>query len=144
MDQLDNLLGDIQQHCDDVALDMFGEATRKRWSNPGYAGRMEKPDGEGELIGDCGDTIRIHLTIQDDKVEKALFFTTGCGASIVSADMCCELATGKTVDEASEISGEDILKGLDKMPADKTHCAHLASSALQEALGNWLEKKNRI
>ncbi len=140
MNELDNLLNDIQTQCDDAALDMFGEKTTARWKNPSFAEIMDAPDAEGEMHGSCGDIIKIFLKITNGSIDKATFYTSGCGASIVSGDMACELALKKTVDEASEIGGEDILKALGGLPDDKTHCAHLASSSLQEALGNWMGK----
>ncbi|WP_319778502.1 iron-sulfur cluster assembly scaffold protein [Maridesulfovibrio sp.] len=140
IENLDTLLTDIQQQCDDAAHSMFGRET-SRWHNPTYARIMESPDSVGEMKGTCGDLIKIFLKIENNVITEASFYTTGCGPSIVSGDMACELSTGKTVDEASEIGGENILERLGGLPEDKTHCAHLASSALQEALGNWLGKK---
>ncbi|NDV27899.1 iron-sulfur cluster assembly scaffold protein [Desulfovibrio sp. JC010] len=139
-DDLDNLLSDIQQQCDDAAHDMFGEEI-SRWQDPAHARIMENPDSAGEMQGSCGDLIKIFLKIENGTISEASFYTTGCGPSIVSADMACELCTGKTIDQASEIDGEHILQRLGGLPEDKTHCAHLASSALQEALGNWLGRK---
>jgi len=139
-DNLDSLLSDIQQQCDDAAHDMFGEET-SRWHNPTYARTMENPDSIGEMRGTCGDIIKIFLKIENNTIKEASFFTTGCGPSIVSSDMACELSMGKNIDEASEIGGENILERLGGLPEDKTHCAHLAASALQEALGNWIQKK---
>ncbi|WP_432735085.1 iron-sulfur cluster assembly scaffold protein [Maridesulfovibrio sp. FT414] len=143
MSDLDNLLNDIQQKCDDAALEMFGEKSTARWHNPTFACIMESPDSVGEMHGTCGDIIRIYLKIDNGVIAEASFYTSGCGASIVSGDMACELATGKTIDQASEIGGEDILEALGGLPEDKTHCAHLASSSLQEALGNWLGNTGR-
>ncbi|CCO23791.1 iron-sulfur cluster assembly scaffold protein [Maridesulfovibrio hydrothermalis] len=140
-DPLDALLNDIQHKCDDAALDMFGEKTTARWKNPSFARIMNSPDAAGDMAGSCGDTIKIFLKITESKINEASFYTSGCGASIVSGDMACELSVNKTVDQASEISGEDILTALGGLPEDKTHCAHLASSALQEALGNWIGQK---
>ncbi len=140
-DELDSLLNDIQQKCDDAALDMFGEETTRRWHNPTYAKIMDTPDSIGEMRGTCGDTIKIFLKINEGIITEASFFTTGCGPSIVSGDIACEISLGKSVDEASEIDGEEILAALGGLPDDKTHCAHLASSALQDALGNWMGNK---
>ncbi|WP_320172335.1 iron-sulfur cluster assembly scaffold protein [Maridesulfovibrio sp.] len=142
MIELDNLLNDIQQQCDDAAHSMFGDATTRRWKNPSFARIMEDPDAVGEMHGVCGDMIRIYLKISSGVIREASFFTTGCGPSIVSGDIACELAVGRSVDEASEIDGEEILTALGGLPEDKTHCAHLASSSLQEALGNWLGRKS--
>lgn len=138
---LDNLLAYIQQKCDDVALGMFGKDTTKRWKQPKFARIMENPDSVGEMHGECGDTIKIFLKINNGIITEASFFTTGCGPSIVSGDFACELSMGKSIDAASEIGGEEILKALGGLPEDKTHCAHLASSALQDALGNWMGNK---
>ncbi|MBI9112555.1 iron-sulfur cluster assembly scaffold protein [Maridesulfovibrio ferrireducens] len=140
-DPFNNLLSTIQQSCDDAAVDMFGKETTSRWKNPSFAAIMENPDSVGDMKGTCGDCIKIFLKFDDNKICKASFYTDGCGASIVSADAACELSCGKTIDEASEIDGEDIVQLLGKIPEDKKHCAHLASSALQEALGSWLKKK---
>ncbi|WP_319764611.1 iron-sulfur cluster assembly scaffold protein [Maridesulfovibrio sp.] len=140
VDDLDNILSDIQQQCNDAAHDMFGGET-SRWHNPTYAKLMDNPDSVGEMKGTCGDLIKIFLKVENETITEASFFTTGCGPSIVSGDMACELCSGKTIDRASEIGGENILEKLGGLPKDKTHCAHLAASALQEALGNWLRKK---
>ncbi|SMF17466.1 iron-sulfur cluster assembly scaffold protein [Desulfovibrio gilichinskyi] len=144
IDPLDSLLSDIQHECDNAAVDMFGAETTARWKSPSFAAIMEHPDSVGEMTGSCNDSIKIFLKFDGNRICKASFYTTGCGASIVSADAVCELSSGKTIDEASEIDGEDIIRTLGKVPEDKKHCAHLASSALQEALGTWLEmnKKN--
>ncbi|OEU70710.1 MAG: iron-sulfur cluster assembly scaffold protein [Desulfovibrio sp. S3730MH75] len=141
-DPLDSLLSKIQQKCDDAAVDMFGKETTVRWKNPTFATTIEKPDAVGEVTGTCGDCIKIFLLFEGNKISEASFYTDGCGASIVSSDVVCELAKGKTIDEASEIGGEDIIKVLDKIPEDKIHCAHLASSALQDALGAWLNRNS--
>ncbi|WP_031481842.1 iron-sulfur cluster assembly scaffold protein [Maridesulfovibrio frigidus] len=141
-DPLDSLLLEIQQKCDDAAVDMFGEETTLRWKNPSFAATMEKPDTMGEVTGTCGDCIKIFLLFEGDKISEASFYTDGCGASIVSSDVACELAKGKSIDEASEIGGEEIIEVLGKIPEDKRHCAHLASSALQDALGAWLNKSS--
>lgn len=141
MTDLNTLLNGIQQQCDDAALDMFGAKNTTRWKKPAFARIMDNPDCEGEMNGTCGDIIKIFLKINNGKICEASFYTSGCGASIVSGDMACELAQGKTIDEASEIGGEDILKALGGLPDDKSHCAHLASSSLQAALGDWFEKQ---
>lgn len=143
IDPLNNLLSDIQHECDNAAIDMFGPETTARWKNPSFAAIMEDADSVGEITGNCHDCIKIFLKFDGNRICRASFYTTGCGASIVSADAVCELSSGKTIDDASEISGEDIIKTLGKVPEDKTHCAHLASSALQEALGAWLEKNKK-
>ncbi len=141
-DPLDSLLSEIQMKCDNTAVDMFGKETTIRWKNPSFAATMENPDAIGEVKGTCGDSIKIFLLFEGDKISEASFSTDGCGATIVSSDVACELAIGNNIDKASEIGGEEIIEVLGKIPEDKRHCAHLASSALQDALGVWLNRSS--
>jgi nitrogen fixation NifU-like protein len=53
--------------------------------------------------------------------------------------MVTEMAKGKTVEEASRINPEIILKTLGGLPEDHVHCAALAANTLKKALENYLE-----
>ena len=55
-------------------------------------------------------------------------------ASIAAASMVSEMAAGKTLAEASEISREAIIEALGGLPLSKLHGAVLAADALQAAL----------
>jgi len=51
-----------------------------------------------------------------------------------------ELAKGKTLDEAVEISAKDIDDYLGNLPKHKFHCSILGHDALREAVKNYREK----
>jgi nitrogen fixation NifU-like protein len=55
--------------------------------------------------------------------------------------MTTELAKGKTLDEALNISRQDVADALGGLPPVKMHCSNLAADALHGAINNYMEKK---
>jgi len=55
--------------------------------------------------------------------------------------MTTELAKGKTLDEAMEITRQDVADELGGLPPVKMHCSNLAADALHEAIKDYREKK---
>ncbi|WP_290922832.1 iron-sulfur cluster assembly scaffold protein [Halodesulfovibrio sp.] len=143
MPSFDEIVNELQGKINDEIIDAFGPAGFERWRNPPHRGKPAKANYEGVSTGGCGDTIRIFLYIEDDKVCDAGFATDGCGSSMISGSMAAELAIGKPCDDLDTITGETVLEGLggDKgLPADDQHCAWLAATALHEAVGDYYKQ----
>jgi nitrogen fixation NifU-like protein len=82
--------------------------------------------------------MEIYLQVKNDCVQKASFFTDGCGSSVACGSVAAELATGKGFDEAGLIGGDTILEILNGLPYEEHHCAYLAAETLQVAIHEWL------
>ena len=121
---------------------MYDEKVLKRVKNIKYAGEMKNADAVGEVINPhCGDIMEIYLKIKKNKIDKIRFKTYGCLAAVVSTDCMCELAEGKTLDEAGRITGEDIMNTVGgKFPPLKIHCAALSLEALRKAIETYRDK----
>ena len=119
---------------------MYSAETLKRFKNPEFVGDMENPDAVGE-IGNfkCGDVMKVYLKIKDDRIEDIKFETYGCVAAIASTDMMCELVKGKTLDEAYEMSNQEIVNGLKDLPPVKVHCSILGTRSLRDAIDKYRE-----
>jgi len=109
--------------------------------NPKNIGQMDKPDGYGRVTGPCGDTMEIYLRVKDDKITEAKFFTDGCGTAIVCGSMVTELAKGRRVEDALDITKETVLESLGGLPEADQHCALLAADTLRVAIANLLKVK---
>lgn len=138
MDKLDAFLDDLQERIFDEAREAYGERGFDRWRNPRFHGPMESPDAHGRITGECGDTMQIFLKFENDRVTKASYLTNGCASSGISGSFAAELALGKNPDELAQISGEDVLKAIGRLPEGDRHCAVLAAGTLQEALNNYM------
>jgi len=56
--------------------------------------------------------------------------------------MVTELAIGKTIDEALEITRNDVAEELDGLPPQKMHCSNLAADALHAAIEDYKKRRN--
>ncbi len=115
----------------------------EHFKNPRNMGEMEDADAVGEVGNPtCGDLMYIYIKVKDNKIENISFQTFGCGAAIATSSMVTELAKGKTLDEAMEISRKDVADALDGLPPIKMHCSNLAADGLHEAIKKYKNKDN--
>ena len=115
----------------------------KMHANPRNSGIIENASGEG-TVGNptCGDLMTIYIDVDDnDVIQDIKFETFGCGAAIATSSMITEIAKGMTVDEALEITRNDVADALDGLPPIKMHCSNLAADALTEAIKDYKSKK---
>jgi len=120
---------------------MYSEKVLDHFKNPRNVGELEDADAEG-TVGNpvCGDMMTMYIKVKDDRIEDVKFKTFGCGAAIATSSMTTELAKGKTLEEALNISRQDVANALDGLPPVKMHCSNLAADALHEAIKSYKEK----
>jgi len=121
---------------------MYSEKVLDHFKHPRNVGELEDADAEG-TVGNpvCGDMMTMYIKVKDDRIEDVKFKTFGCGAAIATSSMTTELAKGKTLEEAMNISRQDVAEALDGLPPVKMHCSNLAADALHEAIKSYKEKK---
>jgi nitrogen fixation NifU-like protein len=103
-------------------------------------GIMEDADQVSDLTGPCGDTMKISLHIERDRIDDAKIQVLGCPGAVASGCALINLAKGKTLEEAGEIDVDHLYKELERLPDQKLHCARLAVKTLQKALEEYKEK----
>jgi nitrogen fixation NifU-like protein len=54
--------------------------------------------------------------------------------------MTTQMAIGKTLDEAKELTRKDVAEALDGLPPQKMHCSNLAADALHKAIEDYQSK----
>ena len=89
----------------------------------------------------CGDLMTIYIKVEDNVIQDISFQTFGCGAAIATSSMITEIAVGKTLEEALEISRNDVAEELDGLPPVKMHCSNLAADGLKAAIENYYENQ---
>jgi len=112
-------------------------------NHPRNMGEMEDPDGVGEAQNPaCGDTMRLFIKVEADRITDVKFLTFGCGAAIASSSITTEMVKGKTIVEALTISNQVVAEALGGLPATKIHCSVLAEQAIKAAILDYLKKSS--
>jgi nitrogen fixation NifU-like protein len=132
---------ELQASIMEDARKIYSEKVIERWLNPRNRGKVRNADGFAKIKGPCGDTMQISFKVKDGRLSKIKFMTDGCASSIAAGSIATELAQGRKIEEAAEISQEMILDALDGLPEESVHCALLASNTLKEAIKNHISKK---
>lgn len=100
-------------------------------------GIIENADQVTDLTGPCGDTMKLSLNIDGERIEDAKIQVLGCPGAVASGCAAVGLAKGKTLAEAANIDLEKLYSELEKMPDQKVHCARLALKTLHKALDEY-------
>ena len=115
-------------------MPVYTEKVMDHFENPRNVGEIENADGIG-TVGNavCGDIMKIFIKVEDNKIVDAKFKTFGCGAAIATSSMTTEMVIGKTIEEALDITRENVADALGGLPPVKMHCSNLAADALHAA-----------
>lgn len=122
---------------------MYTEKVMEHFRNPKFLRKMKNPDAIGKVGNPaCGDIMYVYIKVNKKSkvIEDISVQTFGCVAAVSSSDVLCELALGKTLDEAEKINRNDIIKELGDLPLVKRHCSVLAQEGLQKAIQEYREK----
>jgi len=144
MDKFDEFVNNLQEQIFDEAREVYGEKGFNRWRNPKYNERMENADAHARITGPCGDTMEIFLKFENNRVKQASYFTDGCASSSLSGSFAAEMAAGKDPDQLTKITGGSVLEKIGQLPEEDRHCAFLAAETLQEALSNYMSRKEEV
>ncbi|RJP23907.1 MAG: Fe-S cluster assembly scaffold protein NifU [Candidatus Abyssobacteria bacterium SURF_5] len=120
---------------------MYSEKVMDHFSNPRNVGEIPDADGIG-TVGNpvCGDVMKIFIKVEGDHLKEIKFKTFGCGAAIATSSMVTEMAKGKSLDAALQITNKNVAEELEGLPPQKMHCSNLAADALHAAIKDYREK----
>lgn len=121
---------------------MYSKKVMDHFMKPRNVGEIKDADGVGEVGNPvCGDVMTFYVRVKNGIITDVRFKTFGCGAAIAVSSIVSEMAKGKTVEEAMNITNESVVDELGGLPPLKLHCSNLGADALRKALENYLAKK---
>jgi len=117
---------------------MYNPTVMDHFQNPRNTGDMPDPDGVGQVGNPaCGDVMRLFIKVQNNRLVDIKCQTFGCAAAIACASAASEMVMGKSLDEASALTREQVAVYLNGLPEQKMACSNLAPDALRAAIEDY-------
>jgi NifU-like protein involved in Fe-S cluster formation/metal-sulfur cluster biosynthetic enzyme len=125
----------------------YSDKVLEYFQNPKNVGEIENPDGiakEGSPA--CGDMVQLYIKVdkKDQTITDIKFRSYGCASNIATGSIITEMAKGRTIDKAKNITWQQAADELGGLPAIKNHCSVLAVDALKEAIRDYEEKNGLV
>ncbi|MFH1926720.1 MAG: iron-sulfur cluster assembly scaffold protein [Chloroflexota bacterium] len=120
----------------------YTEKVLEHFRAPHNVGVIEDADGTGQ-VGDasCGDVFLMSIRVRDERLADIKYLVQGCGAAIATCSALSDVAMGKTLDEAMELTDDDIAEELGGLPPEKLHCSNLAATVLHRAIADYRRRQ---
>jgi nitrogen fixation NifU-like protein len=112
------------------------------FQNPRNAGEIKAPDSIAQLENPaCGDVLELSLKLENTKPEARRiadirFRAKGCVPAMACGSAITELVKGKSVEEARQLSREELVQKIGGLPQASAHASHLAMDTLAALLRN--------
>ncbi len=120
---------------------MYSEQVRFHYANPRNVGSISDPSGTAIVKSPVdSDTVVITVRIENDVIQDVKFKCMGCAVAIACSSMATEMVLGKPVDQAYQITEQDVANALGGIPDYKMLCSNLAPKAIRQAIENWRQR----
>ena len=107
------------------------------FQNPRNAGEVAAPDRAARLENPaCGDILELTLKLEGRLIADIRFRAKGCVPAMACGSAITELAKGKNVDQARQVSREELVQKVGGLPEASAHASHLAMDTLAALLRN--------
>jgi nitrogen fixation protein NifU and related proteins len=105
------------------------------FQNPRNVGDVETPDLSAQLENPaCGDVLKLTAKLAGKQIADIRFRAKGCVPAMACGSAITELIKGNTIEEARQVSREELVRAVGGLPEASGHAAQLAMDALKVLL----------
>jgi NifU-like protein involved in Fe-S cluster formation len=114
---------------------VYSRQVLDHFEHPRNAGVLPSANASVQLENPaCGDVLKLTANLLNGRISEVKFLAKGCVPAIACGSALTELVKGKTLEQASAISMEELVQYLGNLPEASTHASHLAMDALAALL----------
>ena len=114
---------------------MYSPQVLDHFEHPRNAGSLAAPDASVRIENPaCGDILELTAKQSGGRIVEIRFRAKGCVAAMACGSALTEMATGKTPEEARQVSRQELLQAVGGLPKASSHAAALALDALATML----------
>jgi len=125
----------------------YSDLVMEHFRHPRNVGQIDDADARAiEGSPACGDMVAVYLKVdpESQRITDIKFESYGCASNIATGSIITELAKGKTLEEAKNITWKEASEALGGLPPVKVHCSVLAVDGLRAAIENYEERHGLI
>jgi nitrogen fixation protein NifU and related proteins len=105
------------------------------FQNPRNVGDVETPDVSAQMENPaCGDVLKLTAKLAGKQIVDIRFRAKGCVPAMACGSAITELVTGKSVEEARQVSRQELVREVGGLPQASAHAGHLAIDTLTALL----------
>lgn len=121
---------------------MYNKTVMELFQNPENCGLLHGANATSVVNHEqFGDAIKFYIRVDDNGViEDASFKAFGSPALIACTSVIATLSKGKDINQALELTNEDILAEVKELPESKLYCLDFAILALKTTIDEYNEK----
>ena len=113
----------------------YSDIFKDHLANPRNAGELPDANAIAEETNPvCGDRLSLSLRIANGRIEAARFLAYGCPPTLVCGSVLAEIIEGMSIDEAMQLTRNQIAEVVGGLSSRKQHAAALAIETLRSAL----------
>ena len=115
---------------------MYSSKLLDHFEHPRNAGELIDADARVRVENPaCGDILELSIRVSDGHISEVRFLAKGCVPAMACGSLITEMVAGRTVDGASAIDRDAVVKEIGGLPSASGHAAQLAIDALRAMLG---------
>jgi len=120
---------------------MRGEEVARLLKERKHEGTLEGASAEGkESHPLCDDEVRFYIQVEGGEIKKASYQAYHCASAIAGSELAAELAEGKSLEEAEDISLQDLEEMYGRLGTVNTCCKQVGLWALKKAITSYRAK----
>ena len=123
---------------------MYSPEVLEHFVNPRNVGQIDRADGFGQSTGGdkCPeDLAHFWIRVVDGRIAEVKQKTRGCPVAIAASSVTSELAHGRTLEEARQITEVQVAEALGEVSERKLDSI-VGPRALQAAIDSYVEKQS--